>query len=158
MNKNFRIITINGVRGILTVIFIAFGLIAGFIVSPGWVCMQVWNIIFKESSMVALMNIYQGIMLWSIIALSLYALNNKRALIGFGSYRGLSPEQINDIISGAKLSEPDMIRAFENINKELKKRTVKESAEGKIEEKPIEAGTDCNKENFSNEQKEETGR
>ena len=66
------------------------------------------------------MNIYQGIMLWAIIALSLYALNNKKALIGFGSYQGLSPEQIKDLMTRAKQSEAKMMNDIEAINKEIK--------------------------------------
>ena len=120
MNKNFKVITINGIRGILVAIFIVLGLIAGFIISPGWVCMHIWNYIFEDSNTVALMNIYQGIMLWTIIALSLYALNNKKALIGFGSYQGLTPEQIKDLMNRAKQSEAKMMNDIEAINKEIK--------------------------------------
>ncbi len=120
MNKNFKVITINGIRGVLVAIFIVLGLIAGFIISPGWVCMHIWNYIFEDSNTVALMNIYQGIMLWTIIALSLYALNNKKALIGFGSYQGLTPEQIKDLMNRAKQSEAKMMNDIEAINKEIK--------------------------------------
>ncbi len=125
MNKNFKVITINGIRGVLAAIFIVLGLIAGFIISPGWVCMQLWNYVFEDSNTVALMNIYQGIMLWTIIALSLYALNNKKALIGFGSYQGLSPEQIKDLMARAKQSETKMMNEIESINKEIKKELEK---------------------------------
>ena len=72
MNKNYKVITINGIRGIFAAIFIVLGLIAGFIISPGWVCMKLWNLCFQDVFKV--MNIYEGIMLWAIIALSLYAL------------------------------------------------------------------------------------
>ncbi|MCD7739873.1 MAG: hypothetical protein LUH11_00785 [Candidatus Gastranaerophilales bacterium] len=119
MNKNFRVITINGIRGVFTVIFVVLGLIAGFIISPGWVCMHIWNYIFKNSINVAQMNIYEGIILWAIIALSLYALNNKKSLIGFGSFRGLSPEQIHEIMSGSKFSESQIIKDMEMLNREL---------------------------------------
>ena len=141
MNKNFKVITINGIRGVLAAIFIVLGLIAGFIISPGWVCMHLWNHIFEDSNTVALMNIYQGIMLWAIIALSLYALNNKKALIGFGSYQGLSPEQIKDLMARAKQSEAKMINDIEAINKEIKmeleKKIISEKEQEiiKIEEK-----------------------
>ena len=114
MNKNFKVITINGIRGIFALIFIVFGIIAGFVVSPGWVCMELWNFIFKDSYSVAQMNIYQGIMLWAIIALSLYALNNRRPLIGFGSYQGLSPEQIKDIMERAKQAETKFLRELDD--------------------------------------------
>lgn len=113
MKRNFKVITINGVRGAIVAIFVVLGLIAGFIISPGWVCMQAWNYFFSDSGVVATMNLFQGVMLWAIIALSLYALNNKRALIGFGSYQGLSPEQIKDIMNRAKASEDKILKELE---------------------------------------------
>ena len=134
MNKNFNVITINGIRGVLAAIFIVLGLIAGFIISPGWVCMHLWNHIFEDSNTVALMNIYQGVMLWAIIALSLYALNNKKALIGFGSYQGLSPEQIKDLMARAKQSEAKMMNDIEAINKEIKKELEKKIVSEKEQE------------------------
>ncbi len=134
MNKNFKVITINGIRGVLAAIFIVLGLIAGFIISPGWVCMHLWNHIFEDSNTVALMNIYQGIMLWAIIALSLYALNNKKALIGFGSYQGLSPEQIKDLMARAKQSEAKMMNDIEAINKEIKMELEKKIVSEKEQE------------------------
>lgn len=118
MKKNFKVITINGIRGIFAAIFVVLGLIAGFVISPGWVCMQTWNWAFQDSYNVATMNIYQGIMLWAIIALSLYALNNKRSLIGFGAYQGLSPEQIKDIMNKAKASEDKILKELEAMSKE----------------------------------------
>ena len=120
MNKNFKVITINGIRGMIVAVFVVLGLISGFIISPGWVCMKLWNYIFEDSGFVALMNIYQGIMLWAIIALSLYALNNKRALIGFGSYPSLSPDQIKDIMNRSKQSELKIMKEIENTTQELK--------------------------------------
>lgn len=114
MNKNFKIITINGFRGIITAIFIVLGLIAGFIISPGWVCMKLWNLAFEYSGYFSQMSLYQGIMLWAIIALSLYALNNKKALIGFGSYSGLSPEQIHEIMERTRKTEEKILREIKD--------------------------------------------
>ena len=118
MKKNFKVITINGVRGLFAAIFVVLGLVAGFIISPGWVCMQIWNKIAEETLSITTMNLFQGIMLWAIIALSLYALNNKRTLIGFGSYKGLSPEQVKDIMSRAKDSEDKILKQLEAMAKE----------------------------------------
>lgn len=119
MNKNFKVITINGIRGMLVAIFIVLGLIAGFVISPGWVCMHIWNYFMAQSGNFITMNLLQGIMLWSIIALSLYAINNKRPLIGFGSYPGLSPDQIKDIMNRAKMSEDKIKNEIDILNKEL---------------------------------------
>lgn len=131
MNKNFKVITINGVRGIFAAIFVVLGLIAGFIISPGWACMQVWNKVFQDSVSLSTMNLFQGIMLWAIIALTLYALNNKRALIGFGSYPTLSPDQIKDIMNRAKVAELNIKKEIEtanSINKEIKQDLSKENS------------------------------
>ena len=119
MNRNFRVITINGIRGILAAIFVVLGLIAGFVISPGWVCMHIWNYFMVESGRFVMMNLFQGIMLWSIIALSLYAINNRRPLIGFGSYPGLSPDQIKDIISNAKMAENRIKNEIDVLNKDI---------------------------------------
>ncbi len=127
MNKNFRVITINGIRGMIVLVFLIMGLIAGFIISPGWVCMKFWNYLFEDSSTIALMNIYQGIMLWAAIVLSLYALNNKKALIGFGSFQGLSPEQIKDIMQQAKDSDFDNIQMIEKLKKNLNNLSIEEN-------------------------------
>ena len=64
--------------------------------------------------------------MWAIIALSLYALNNKRALIGFGSYQGLSPEQIKDIMNRAKESEDKILRQLETMAKEKVEKELNE--------------------------------
>ena len=119
MNRNFRVITINGIRGILAAIFVVLGLIAGFVISPGWVCMHIWNYFMAESGKFITMNLLEGILLWSIIALSLYAINNRRPLIGFGSYSGLSPEQIKDIISNAKMAENRIKNEIDVLNKDI---------------------------------------
>ena len=134
MKKNFKVITINGIRGAIVAVFIVMGLIAGFIISPGWVCMQLWNYAIEELNIVvSTMNIYQGIMMWAIIALSLYALNNKRALIGFGSYQGLSPEQIKDIMNRAKDSEDRILRQLESMAKEKAEKELTEEVAEKDE-------------------------
>ena len=119
MNRNFRVVTINGVRGIFAAIFIVLGLIAGFVISPGFVCMKAWNYFFKDSLTFSQMNLFQGILAWSIIALALYVLNNKKALIGFGSYRGITPSQMKEIMRRTKDCESDIIKEIESKIKEI---------------------------------------
>lgn len=136
MNKNYRVITIHGVRGVIAVIFVVLGLISGFIVSPGWVCMKFWNKFISESGIVSSMNIYQGIILWAIIALSLYALNNNKSIIGFGSYPGLTPDQIRNILNRTKEAELKKHKDFQFRNMEIKKDTELEQI--KIDEQEKE--------------------
>ena len=147
MKKNFKVITINGIRGILAVIFIALGLIAGFVISPAWVCMTVWNHYLSDSNIVGTMNIYQGILLWTIIALTLYALNGKHQLIGFGNYPSLSREQIRDIMNRAKVEESQILKDLEKRIQDIKNETPQV-----IMPKELETN---NTETNSEEQKEE---
>ena len=123
MNKNLKVSTINGIRGLFMAMFIIFGLISGFIISPGWVCMKLWNIFAVNYTSASPMNLYQGLLLWAVIALLLYALNNKHALIGFGTYPKLTNEQIKDIIKKSKMSNPGIINDFETLQNVIKTET-----------------------------------
>lgn len=105
MNKNFRVITINGFRGIFAAIFIVFGLFSGFILTPGFFAMKFWNRYIVPDFSLPLMNIFQGILFWLIFILMLYVINNKQPLIGFGSYNGLTPEQLKDVLKKARSCE-----------------------------------------------------
>ncbi len=111
MNKHkYKIITINGIRGVIVVGITFLCLIAGFIISPGWVCMKVWNYFAADSNVVSLMNIYQGIMLWAIIVLSLYAVNRNKEIIGFNSFQGLSSEEIQEILNKAQTNGTSIVK------------------------------------------------
>lgn len=136
MNRNYRVITIHGVRGVLAIIFVVLGLIAGFIISPAWVCMKFWNKYIAESGIVSSMNLFQGILLWAIIALSLYALNNNKSIIGFGSYPGLTPDQIRNILNRTKEADLKKRKEFQFKNLEIKKEL--ETEQVKTEEQQNE--------------------
>lgn len=123
MKRNFKVITINGIRGILAVIFIALGLIAGFVISPGWVCMTVWNHYFSTSTVISSMNLLQGILLWTMIALTLYALNGKNQLIGFGNYPSISRDQIREIMNKTNFEESQIIKDLEKRIQDIKNET-----------------------------------
>ena len=43
MNKHFRIIDVNGFRGLILFLFIAVCLVCGFIGFPGYLSMALWN-------------------------------------------------------------------------------------------------------------------
>lgn len=101
MNKNYKVIKINGFRGVLTAIFIIGCALTGFIVFPGWVCMNIWNACVSQTTL-PVMTLVHGCILWAIIGLSIYALNNSRSLVGFSSHPALSEEQIKDIMDRVK--------------------------------------------------------
>lgn len=104
MNKNYRVIKINGFRGVLTAIFVVCCLVTGFVVFPGWVAMHLWNYIASFYILMPKMQLMHGVILWAIIALSIYGLNNNRMLIGFSTPPSLSEDQIKDIMTRVKNS------------------------------------------------------
>lgn len=93
MNKKFNIIKISGFKGLVIFVFAIGCLIAGFLTFPGWVCMHIWNFFADYFSQMPVMNLFHGMLLWAIIALSFYALNKGDLLISFGT---AAPVQRND--------------------------------------------------------------
>ncbi len=146
MKKNIRVITINGINGIIMAIFIVFGLVSGFIIAPAFVCMKLWNSLLCNYVSVSQMNIYQGLLLWSIIALIVYARNNKRALIGFGAYQKLSNEQIRDIVRKSQMYNPNLFPDFESLQNKIKAEINKSANFEKETNADQEQAPDNNKE------------
>ena len=91
MKRNAKIIQISGLRGILTAIFIVTCLAAGFVVFPGFVAMNIWN----HFSGNYVLNIYQGILLWAIIALICFIANKQRFSVSIETPKELSEEEMN---------------------------------------------------------------
>ena len=80
MNKNFRIIDVNGFRGLLLFLFILVCLACGFIAFPGYLAMLLWNGLAPTISLPEI-NLLQGILLWAIIAFTLYIFGNQKVVI-----------------------------------------------------------------------------
>ncbi len=102
MKKRARVIQISGLRGILLVIFIGTCLCAGFVAFPSICAMHIWNYVANFIS-IPLINIYQGAMLWAIIAISGFIINDKeKFLVEFSA-------------SNDELSEKDMQKLMERV-------------------------------------------
>ena len=91
MKKNYNIIKITGIKGICIAVGVVCCLIAGFLTFPGWVCMNIWNFFADMFIQVPQMTLTHGIMLWGIIALSIYALNSGDFSISFGRPAPIPP-------------------------------------------------------------------
>ena len=109
MNRKINVIKINGFKGILLAAFIVGCLIAGFLIFPGWLCKNIWNFTAQYFSVLPVMTLLHGTILWVIVALSTYALNKGKFAISFGSstippYRDYNNEaKIKEILK--KISE-----------------------------------------------------
>ena len=99
-----KVIRIDGISGIITAIFVVACLFAGFIISPGYVAMTLWNKYLVSSYMFPKLSLFQGVLLWGIIAITYYILIKGRLPISFQSSRELRDEEIDSIIKSAKIN------------------------------------------------------
>ena len=138
MKRNAKIIQINGLRGIVMAMFIVTCLIAGFVIFPGFVAMNIWN---HFATFIPQLNIYQGVLLWSIVALVGFIVNKQSFSVSFASPKELNEEEMNMLMeriklqSQAKILNQMMLKNLEEIKKEEIKESVdSDDNKDKIEE------------------------
>ena len=84
-----EVLKINGIRGVIFVIFCLCCLVTGFIFFPSWACMHIWNAIANHFYQIPKMEMIHGVLLWAIIALSLYVIHTNKSFISFQKINGL---------------------------------------------------------------------
>ena len=138
MKRNAKIIQIHGLRGIVMAMFIVTCLIAGFVIFPGFVAMNIWN---HFATFIPQLNIYQGVLLWSIVALVGFIVNKQSFSVSFASPKELNEEEMNMLMeriklqSQAKILNQMMLKNLEEIKKEEIKESVdSDDNKDKIEE------------------------
>lgn len=147
MKKNTRVIQISGIRGILMVVFVGACLAAGFVAFPGLVAMKLWNYLSNFVA-VPFINMFQGVMLWGILAITGFIVNDRRKfLVSFKTPSELSDEELKKLMERVKLQtqaqalnsmvlKSSEVKAFDdnNIEDEIKEEThsEKESEKEKV--------------------------
>ena len=136
MRRKTRIIQISGLRGILMMLFIASCLAAGFIAFPAFVAMHIWNWAAAYAAIPAI-NIYQGLMLWAIVAISGFIINDrKKFLVAFKAPDRLTDEEMKKVLERVKLHSQAqalnsmILKSAKSIQKENK---AEDSSENKKE-------------------------
>lgn len=102
MRKNAKIIQISGLRGLIFIAFVAVCLVAGFVVFPGLVGMCLWNNFLSEYLNLPEINILQGILLWSIVALIIYLSGSGRSVVQMKKAAQLNESEISDLMDRIK--------------------------------------------------------
>ncbi len=126
MKRNMRVIQISGISGILTAVFFISCLAAGFVVFPAFAAMKLWNFAASYFEFPAI-NIYQGLMLWAAVALSVMIINNKKKyLTSFNCKTQLSEEEICNILARVR-KQAQINSMLINQNKEISKEKDKEN-------------------------------
>lgn len=99
-----KIIQIDGIKGLVTALFIGVCTFAGFVIFPGQVAMTLWNKYLASSFMFPTLNLMQGVLLWGIAAISYCIVSKKGFAVTFKNTPELSDEELDAIMKSAKLS------------------------------------------------------
>lgn len=102
MRKNLRVIQINGFRGLLVSLFVISCLIAGFVAFPAFLTMYVWNYLALKTGSFPTLAFGEGLLLWAIIAFSIYIFNKRKFIVSFRAQQELSDEEVKEVISKIK--------------------------------------------------------
>lgn len=97
-----KIIQINGFRGMLMAGFIVACLISGFVACPGIVAMRLWNHFLTPYGLPVL-DAFQGVLLWVIIALTYYILTRGYMPVSFANPDKISEAELDMIMKKAKI-------------------------------------------------------
>ncbi len=105
MNKNFKVVQINGLSGILFLVLIVTGLFCGFVIFPIWVIMTVWNAVVADIFYGPVINYIQAAMLWILVALVLYLILKNSVSIKIQRDANLSEEELKELDNATAKSE-----------------------------------------------------
>ena len=107
MKKNFNVIQINGVRGLIMAGFIVTCLVAGFGVFPGWVCMHLWNFGASFTELLPSIGLIQGLLLWGIIVAAYFTFRKQKLVVCMKAPQGLSDEELKTVFADIKKQAQD---------------------------------------------------
>lgn len=122
MRRQAKIIQINGFRGILTAIFVATCLCAGFVLFPGFVAMKIWN--FFSGNILPAINLLQGVLLWGIVAITYFIASKRYFSVSFARPKELSEEEMSALMerirmqSNAKIINNVVLKNIDELKKE----------------------------------------
>lgn len=102
MKRNLRVVQINGFRGLILTLFIISCLIAGFIAFPSFLAMNIWNHLAIKTGSFPFINFYQGILLWAIVAFSIFIFSKRKFIVSFSSKQELTEDEVKNVVSRIK--------------------------------------------------------
>ena len=134
MKKNFNVIQINGIKGLIMAGGIVACLFAGFVMFPGMVMKTVWNIISSSIGIIPQIATLQGVLLWGIVVVSYFAFRRKGFMVEFKSADDLSRDEMDKVMQRIRMERQSDIltKALMNAKKmedEAKKELKKDEHE-----------------------------
>ena len=91
-----------GFSWLVLVLFVVICVVAGYIVFPAIVLTHTWNFIVTAAKILHTINIFQGILLWGIIAITLYITTNEKFKLSYGEGRINYKNGVKQIIKEAR--------------------------------------------------------
>ena len=141
MKKNINVIQIKGIRGLLMAAFIVSCLFAGFVVFPGWVCMQAWNFISAYTLSLPIIGLVQGLLLWGILVLGYFIFRKEKVVVCMKTPQGLSEDELKAVFADMKRQsvEDPIIQAMIKAREAEMKYKAQQEFENKETEQQVEA-------------------
>ena len=102
MRKTSRIIEISGFMGLVILLFSITCLFVGFVVFPGYLAMNLWNKLAVSMIDFRYINLFQGVLLWGIFALTVFIARGGKSPIAFRTASQLDENEIVDLMSKIK--------------------------------------------------------
>lgn len=120
--------------------FIVCCLFAGFVVFPGVVAMHLWNKYLVNLLSFPVLNLFQGVLLWGITAVSYFIISNGRLPVSFETPDSLSDAELNMIMKKARISSDlrkinTMIKRADTFEKSVKNVESKSGMTSPLSEK-----------------------
>ncbi|MBQ3819466.1 hypothetical protein II810_03365 [bacterium] len=123
MRRHTKIVQISGFKGVLIVLFVASCLAAGFIVFPAILSMNLWNFISEKTYVIPQINFIQGLLLWAIIAITIYILNERnKYFFSITTKKQLTEQEVRKLINRIRMQHTQIFNPMAikgNSNKEL---------------------------------------
>ena len=107
MKKNLNVIQIKGVKGLIMLVMVGCCLVAGFIVFPGWVAMNIWNVLASLVNNAPSIGLIQGVLLWGIIVASYFTFRKERVVVCMKTPQGLNEEELKAVFADIKKQTQD---------------------------------------------------
>ena len=85
MKRRVKVVEINGLRGIIVVVYAIICAVAGFVLFPSWVLMHLWNFLGTHIYSLPQMNLIHGFMLYAMLILMYFATNSHKTCFGISS-------------------------------------------------------------------------
>lgn len=117
MKRNLRVIKINGFRGIFISLFIVSCIIAGFIVFPSFITMNIWNYLAVKTNSFPSIDINEAVLLWAIIVFSIFIFNKKNFIVSFNTKHELTEDEVREVVSKFKSQTEVKNEEKETVNK-----------------------------------------